>query len=68
MRTKTLAEKGRFVFLPKPMPKKDKPILKTYKANHKHREKKRHSQSKPPQTETPAKNLEADFRDLARPT
>ena len=64
MLTKTLAKKRRFVFLPKPMPKKDKPILKTYKANHEHRKKKkRHSQSKPPQTKTPAKNLEADFSD-----
>jgi len=29
MLTKTLAEKRRFVFLPKPLPRKDKPILKT---------------------------------------
>ena len=53
MRTKTLAEKGRFVFLPKPMPKKDEPILKTLqsqpgtklkprnKANQNHRKPKR---------------------------
>jgi hypothetical protein len=57
------------------MPKKDKPILKTYKANHEHREKKtdtanqnHRSQSKPPQTKTQAKNLEADFRDSTKPT
>jgi len=30
MLTRTLAEKGRFVFLPKPLPRKNKPILKTY--------------------------------------
>ena len=68
MLTRTLAEKGWFVFLPKPLLKKDKPILKTYKANHEHREKKRHSQSEPSQTETPAKNLEADFSDWTKPT
>jgi hypothetical protein len=38
MLTRTLAEKGRL--LPKPVPKKDKPILKTYKANHEHCKKK----------------------------
>ena len=27
-----------------------------------------HSQSKPPQTETQTKNLEADFSDLTKPT
>jgi len=35
MLTKTLAEKGRLLLLPKPLPRKDKPILETYKANHK---------------------------------
>jgi len=34
MQTKTLAEKVRILFLPKPLPRKCKPILKTYKANH----------------------------------
>ncbi|MDP1624606.1 MAG: hypothetical protein Q8L64_02435 [bacterium] len=29
MLTRTLAEKGRLLLLPKPVPKKDKPILKT---------------------------------------
>ena len=51
------------VFAPELLRKENEPILKTYKANHEHREKKRHSQSKPSQTETPAKNLEADFSD-----
>ena len=40
MLTRTLAEKGWLLLLPKPMPKKEKPILKTYKANLEHREKK----------------------------
>jgi hypothetical protein len=30
MLTRTLAEKGRLLLLPKPLPRKDKPILKTY--------------------------------------
>ncbi|MDP1624190.1 MAG: hypothetical protein Q8L64_00320, partial [bacterium] len=30
---RTLAEKGRLLLLPKPVPKKDKPILKTYTTN-----------------------------------
>ncbi len=68
MLTRTLAEKGWLLLLPKPVPKKDKPILKTHKANHEHCKKKRHSQSKPTQTETQAKNLEADFSDSTKPT
>jgi hypothetical protein len=34
MLTRTLAEKGRLLLLPKPLPRKDNPILKTYEANH----------------------------------
>jgi hypothetical protein len=33
MLTRTIAEKERLLLLPKLMPKTDKPILKTYKAN-----------------------------------
>jgi hypothetical protein len=29
--TETLAEKERLLLLPKPLPRKDKPIMKTYK-------------------------------------
>jgi hypothetical protein len=32
--TKTLAEIVRFLLLPKPLPRKGKPILKAYKTNH----------------------------------
>jgi hypothetical protein len=64
-------KQGNFIFLPKPMPKKEKPILKTYKANLEHREKKTTQpiktiavsrQARQP-TKTPAKNLEANFSD-----
>ena len=34
MLTRMLAEKERLVFLPELLPGKDKPVLKTYKANH----------------------------------
>jgi hypothetical protein len=33
MLTRTLVEKGQLLLLPKPLPRKEKPVLKTYKAN-----------------------------------
>jgi len=68
MLTRMLAEKERLVFLPELLPGKDKPVLKTYKANHEQSRSRETRQSKPLQTETQAKNLEADFSDLAKKT
>ena len=74
MLTKTLAEKGDFYFYQNlcrkktsrfcpqgAVPKPTKPTTNTAR-------KKRHSQSKPPQTETQAKNFEANVSDWTKPT
>jgi hypothetical protein len=68
MLTRTLAEEGRLLFLPKPLLKQDKPILKTYKANH---EQSRSHETKPIKTtadQNASQKPEADFSDSTKPT
>jgi len=63
-----LLKKGDFYFYQNLCRKKTSRFWKPTKPNHEHCKKKRHSQSKPTQTETQAKNLEADFSDSTKPT
>jgi hypothetical protein len=73
--TETLAEKSVTFIFTKPLPRKDKPILKTYKAMSRQArqpttnktEATKQNQSKPKLTKPKPKNLDADFCDSIKP-
>jgi len=67
MLTKTLAEKRRLLLLPKPL-QRQADFANLCKQTTNKAEATKQSQSKPLQTKTPAKSLEADFSDSTKLT